>query len=215
MSDPSEDTLPEDYIPTPEMLEIAERYADGEKVAVLAPEYGMSKSTIYTNFKRMGITTEGPKKRKALDTVRKVEIEILAEEAEKIASMAIKLGGVIVRRYGPLLDVMMDQGKSLELIAEEIMSWYEDKTSITRILTKLETDRDILYGKLEEAYGLALPNYKYELRTRILNRYAVEVLRARSIGVKIPVKRSLRAFYNDLLVLEGDIDDIMVKSIER
>jgi len=213
MSPPSTDE--EEYIPTPEMLEIAERYADGEKIADIYAEYGISKSTIYSNFKRMGITTAGPKKRKALDTVRKVEIEILAEEAEKIASMAIKLGGVIVRRYGPLLDLMMSQGKSLELIAEEIMSWYEDKTSVTRILTKLETDRDILYGKLQEAYGLALPNYKYTLRTRLLNKYAVEVLRARTIGVKIPVKRSLRAFYNDLLILEGDIEDIMVKSIER
>lgn len=225
MSDPSSDELPEEgeeeYLPDPAMLQIAERYAPsdgskGEKVADLADEFGISKSTVYDNFKKMGITTgQRAQRRKALETVRKVETETLAEEAERIASMAIKLGGVIVRRYGPLLDVLMAQGKSLELIAEEIMSWFEDKRSTTKLLIDLETQRDILYGQLEEAYGIALPNYKYELRTRLLNRYAVDVLRARTIGVKIPVKRTLKAFYNDLLILEGDIEDIMVKSIER
>lgn len=206
----------EEYTPDSNMLEIVERYNDGEKISLLAPEYGLSKSTIYANFKKMGITPSGsPKKRKALDTIRRVEIETLAEEAERIASMAIKLGGVIVRRYGPLLDLLMSQNKSLELIAEEIMSWYEDKKSITNILSKLEVDNDILYERLEKAYGIALPNFKYELRTRLLNKYAYEVLRAREIGVKIPVKRALKAYHNDLLILEGDIDDIMVKNIAR
>lgn len=212
MSDvPTEETL-EEYAPTPEMLEIIERYNAGEKVADLAKEFGIPKSTIYDRFKKTGITTGGAAafRGKALSTVRKVEAENLAAEAEKIATIAVKLGGVIARRYMATLDYLMGQDKSLELIAEEIMSWYEDKRGTLMRIDRLEGEQARLYEQLEYAYGRALPNFKYELRTRLLSKYAMQVLRARTIGVRLPVKRLVKAFHNELLLLENDIEDIRI-----
>lgn len=212
MSDaPTEEALGE-YVPTPEMLEIAERYNAGEKVAALSKEFSIPKATIYDRFKKMTVTTGGAAalRGKALSTVRKVEAENLAAEAEKIATIAIKLGGVIARRYMATLDYLMGQDKSLELIAEEIMSWYEDKTGILKRINRLEGEQARLYEQLEYAYGRALPNFKYELRTRLLSKYAMQVLRARTIGVRLPVKRLVKAFHNELLLLENDIEDIRI-----
>lgn len=201
------------YDASPEMLEIAERYADGEKVKALSEEYNIPTSTIYYAFKKMGVETSGPARLsgKAGKTIRKIEVDALAEEAEKLGTIAVKLGGVIARRYLPLLDDLMSQGKTLEMIAEEVMSFFESKRAINRRMEDLESEVAHLQEQLEYAYGLALPNYRYELRTRILERYAQQLLNARILGVKVPVRRSMKAFYNDLLLLEEDLENIVLE----
>ena len=209
--EPREDPF-EDHEQPPEMLEIIERYNSGEKVAALSKEYGIPKATIYDRFKKSGITTGGAAahRGKALSTVRKVEVENLAAEAEKIATIAVKLGGVIARRYMATLDYLMGENKSLELIAEEIMSWYEDKRGVKQRIEKLEASQAHLYEQLEIAYGQALPNFKYELRTRLLTKYATQVLKARMYGVRLPVKRLIKAYHNELVLLENDIENIKI-----
>lgn len=213
MSDPPrEEPFDEEEEETPEMLQIIERYQAGEKVTALAKEFEIPKATIYDRFKKMGVVTgaAATQRGKALSTVRKVEAENLAAEAEKIATIAIKLGGVIARRYMATLDYLMSQDKSLEFIAEEIMSWYEDKRSVLKRMEKLEGARDNLYDQLETAYGRALPNFKYELRARLLTKYVTQVLNARAMGVRLPAKRLVKAYHNELLLLENRIEDIII-----
>lgn len=221
MSNMSEDKITDppdkDYVASTEMLEIAERYIDGEKVPDLAKEYDIPKSTIYNRFRRMNISTRGTEgsSKKALSTVRKVETEALAAEAEKLATIAIKLGGVIARRYMAIIDHLMSQDKSLELIAEEIMSWYEDKRSVLKNVERLEATQELLSEQLELAYGRSLPNFKYELRTRILTKYANQVLKARAVGVRLPMKRLVRAYHTELVTLENRIEDITIVDNEE
>jgi len=201
------------YEASSDLLEIVERYTAGEKVKDLSTEYDIPTSTIYYAFKQMGVETSGSTRLsgKAGKVIRKIEVDALAEEAEKIGTIAVKLGGVIARRYLPLLDDMMSQNKTLEMIAEEVMSFYESKRSFLRRMEGLESEVIHLQEQLEYAYGLALPNYRYELRTRILERYAKKLLDARMIGVRLPVKRSLKAFHTDLLLLEQNIEDIIME----
>jgi len=216
MSKASEKPTEEEFEPRPEIAEIAERYEAGEKVADLLklPKFkGIPKATIYDNFRRMGIQTGRSRTQRALKEVRKAEVASLAEEAERTASIAIKLGGCIYRRYTPLLDELMSKDMTLEMIGEAIMSWYESKRAIQKRVEALEAETANLREQLEYAYGLALPNFKYELRTRILYKYAQQLIQARMAGVRFPVKPTLKAFYNELLTLEEDIQDIVVKKI--
>jgi len=212
LEEPRKEPLEEEGDSTPEMLEIIERYNAGEKVKDLSKEFGIPKATIYDRFKKGGVTTGGAAahRGKALSAVRKVEVENLAAEAEKIATIAVKLGGVIARRYMATLDYLMGENKSLELIAEEIMSWYEDKRGVMKRIESLEASQAHLYEQLELAYGQALPNFKYELRTRLLTKYATQVLKARMYGVRLPVKRLIKAYHNELVLLENDIENIKI-----
>jgi len=206
--------MSEDYTPPPELVEIADRYDSGEQVAEILKDYpDISKSGVYYHFKKMGIETgrSGPaKSSKAEKTIKKMETEALAIEAEKIGSIALSLGGSIARRHLPLLDSLMSKNKTLEQIAEEIMDWYLSKKVTKKHIELLETEITELTEQLEYSYGLALPNYRYELRTRILERYATKLINARILGVKVPVRRSLKAFYTDLLLLEEDISTIIL-----
>lgn len=206
--------MSDNYTPPPELVEIADRYNSGDQIADILKDYpAISKSGVYYHFKKMGIETgrSGPtKSSRAEKTIQKLETEALASEAEKIGSMALSLGGSITRRHLPLLDSLMSKNMTLEQIAEEIMDWYLSKVSTKKHIELLETEVTNLTEQLEHSYGLALPNYRYELRTRILERYGAKLINARILGVKIPVRRSLKAFYTDLLLLEEDIENIIL-----
>ncbi|GAG77557.1 unnamed protein product, partial [marine sediment metagenome] len=82
--------------------------------------------------------------------IRKIETEELSLEAEKIATMAVVLGGQITRRYLPLLDTLVSQGLSLEAIALDIMDWYEARTATNVRLQDLEAHNTILLRELED-----------------------------------------------------------------
>jgi len=208
-----------EYEPPEYMKEVVERYEDGESVKEIVDDMGLdvAPSTIYYHFDKMGIETgrQGRKKRsKARKAIEKIESEALTGEAEKIANIAFTLGGIITRRHLPLLDRLMSRGMTLEQIAEEIMDWYLSKQSTQRRIEDMEYQIKKLKDELSYAYGLSLPNFRYELRTRILWDYAVQVLRARMIGVRIPVKQVLKAFYRDLMGLERELEEIIVKEPE-
>jgi len=196
--------------------EITKRVQDGEDVGALAQEYKIPKSTIYSYMKELGV--EIPKKRglaavtrtpSAEQVVRKKEGEQLASEADKITTIAIGIGGPIARRYLPLIDKLMSEGKPLEAIAEEVMSWYERKVSIERQVEDLKIEIDRLNEELGIAYAIAQPNFKYLLKLKTLEKYATQVLRFKLAGFKIPVKTLLKAFQNDLEMIESDMEEAL------
>lgn len=192
--------------------ELAKRFEEGEDIAILEKDYGIPKSTIYYYMKQMGIPRpKGSVAEKASRTpspetvIRKREGEELASEAEKIATIALGIGGPIARRYMPLIDRLMSEGKPLEAIAEEIMSWYERKNSV---LAEIE-QKDVKIAQLDEelgvAYALAQPNIKYILKLRTLEKFAMKALRFKIAGFKVPVRTLLRAFQHDLDAIEKDM----------
>lgn len=190
--------------------EIARRYLDGDDIDDLVKEYNIPRNTIYYHFRKMGVTRAGDKKAEQAvqSEIRAKEVEALSTEAEKIATLAIGLGGIIARRYLPLLDSLISEGKSLEYIAENIMSWYEMKTSTQTNEDQLKTEIEKLNRELSAAYTMSLPNFRYYLRTKILERYANQVIRARLMGVRLPVRQAVRAMQTDLLNLEGDLQEM-------
>lgn len=190
--------------------EIAKRYLEGEDVKALSKEYDIPESTIWYHFKRMKISRKEHKIEKAAEkTVRKKEVEALTLEAEKLATLAIGLGGIIARRYTPLLDHLLAQGKNIEYIAEDIMGWYEMKNSTEARIKELEIQNQNLEKELGLAYAMALPNFRYALRTRILMKYAKQVLMLRAAGAPIRVKPTLRAMEQELTQLESDLKEVI------
>ena len=148
------------------------------------------------------------RKSTALKEVRSVETMALSNEAEKIATFAIGIGGVIARRYLGFLDYEISHGKTLEFIAEEVMQWYEMKHSILAEKDELKTKIESLNKELSAAWAMNLPNFKYWLRTRILERYANQVLQARMRGVRLSLPSLAKAMQTDLLELEDDVNEL-------
>jgi hypothetical protein len=188
---------------------IADDYLDPEKpidVEDLSEKYDIPVNSIYYYFKKEGISRKDVEKvsQSVQKEVRKKAQEVLSGEAEKIATIAFGLGSAIAKQYLPLIDYMM-RSKTLEMIAEEIMQWYETKHSTNAHIDELETQIEKLNTELSAAYAMNLPNFRYWLRTRILERYANQVIQARLMGVKLPVKSVMKAMQTDLLVLESDI----------
>jgi len=173
-------------------------------------KYEIPASSIYHYFSQEGVSRKDIKieRTKALREVRAREAEALSSEAEKIASIAIGLGGTIARRYLDFLDFEMARGKTLEFIAEDIMQWYEMKTSTLAEIDRLKVKIESLDKELSAAWAMNLPNFKYWLRTKILERYANQVINARLMGVRLPVSSLMKAMQTDLLRLEGDINDL-------
>jgi hypothetical protein len=190
--------------------DLAARYMEGEDINKLSEEYKLPLSTIWRYLKKMGISRAGEEKRQkeVQKEVRAKEMEALSTEAEKIATLAIGLGGIIARRYLPLLDTLMSEGKTLEYIAEDIMGWYEMKDSMKANEENLKAQIENLNRELSSAYTMSLPNFRYYLRTKILERYANQVIRARLMGVRLPVRQVIRAMQTDLLNLEGDLQEM-------
>lgn len=199
--------------------EILERYLEEEPsvdIKVLSREYGVPVSTLYFWFKKLGISRKRRKGKDAIgEVLRRKEIESLKEEAEKLGTLALGLGGVIARRYTPLLDYELAHGNSLEFIAEDIMSWYENKRAVQTRTDKLETENTYLTEKLGEAYALAAPNLRYILRAKLLKDYTLRLLQLKALGMKIPLKQSMQAFKQDLLALDNDLVEAMEVKIEN
>jgi hypothetical protein len=192
--------------------EIARRYEAGESADALADEYGISRRTIFSYLQKAGIT-KLTRSKLAERKVRETEIKALNDEAEKITTVAFGLGGVIARRYLPLIDHLMGEGKTLEYIATEIMDWFEMKHATENRIKELEAKIDHLNREVGEAYAIAAPNFKYLLRSLLLKKYADRLLLARMSGLKVPVGPTLTALHNDLLDLEKDIEG--AKEVER
>lgn len=173
-------------------------------------KYGIPQSSIYYYFNQEGVSRKDVKQEKktAMKEVRAAETQALSNEAEKIATIAIGLGGVIARRYLDFLDYEMSHGKTLEFIAEDIMQWYEMKHSTLAEKDELQTKIESMNKELSAAWAMNLPNFKYWLRTKILERYAKQVINARIMGVRLPVSGTMKAMQNDLLKLEGDVNEL-------
>lgn len=207
----------EDILP-----ELKQRYEEGEDMEVLASDYGLPKSTIYNYMKELGAVrpkTRGIGKQGRAATAESVivqkERELNKSEAEKLMTMIIGVGGPIARRYMPLLDRMMQEGKPPEAIAEEIMSWYERKNSVLANMEELQIQITKLEDELGTAYAVAQPNFKYLLKLRTLEKYALQALRLRVAGFKVPVRTLLRAFQNDMEMIDRDMEEALeIKTVE-
>ena len=193
---------------------IADEYLDPDNptdIDALVEKYNIPKNSIYYHFKKEGISRKGVESTKAAPIqkeIRKVAQEILSAEAEKIATLGFGLGSIIAKRYLSLLDYMMAENKTLEAIAEEIMQWYEMKHSTLAEVDELKTEITLLNKELSAAWAMNLPNFRYWLRTKILERYATQVINARLMGVRLPVSGMVKAMQTDLLRLEGDMNDL-------
>jgi len=192
--------------------ELTERFNAGEEIGVLEQEFKIPRATIYHYMKLQGIHRERkttvPRAHKVSgpeDIVLKSEAEELASEATKIATIAIGVGSPIARRYTPLVDSMLSEGKPFDAIAEEIMTWFERKTAINTELDELKQQVASLRQDLSRAYGMLAPNFKYILKVRTLEKYALQALRCRAAGIRIPVKAIIKAFNNDLNAIDDDL----------
>jgi len=199
---------------------IAEEYLDPDSptdIDALAEKYNIPKNSIYYHFKKEGISRKGVESTKATPTqkeIRKVAQEVLSAEAEKIATIAFGLGATIAKRYLSLLDYMMAEGKTLDFIAEEIMQWYEMKHSTLAEVDTLKTEIAKMNKELTAAQFMAIPNFRYWLRTRVLERYAYQVISARVMGVRLPVRKVMEAMQSDLLRIEGDIEELQGEEMQ-
>lgn len=173
-------------------------------------KYNIPIQSIYGIFKRDGVSRKDVRQEKktVLKEIRAAETQELSNEAEKIATIAIGLGGTIARRYLDFLDYEMSHGKTLELLAEEIMQWYEVKHSTRVEIDELKDKIVKLNNELSAAWAMNLPNFKYWLRTKILERYATQVINARIMGVRLPTSSLIKAMQTDLLKLEGDVNEL-------
>jgi hypothetical protein len=188
--------------------EIATKYLEGEEVEDLSKEYNIPENSIYYYFRKIGVSRKDQSKRQRMvleEISDKVE-EDLSMQGEKLATIAIGIGGVIANRYLPLVDSMMSEGMTLEFIAEQIMEWFEQKQVILSRMDRLDTAINRLEEEVALAYSMAMPNFRYLLRTRILDKYAKDVLKARAMGIRLPVKQTIEAFNRDLIMLEKDVD---------
>jgi len=189
---------------------------------VLEKDFEIPRATIYHYMDLQGIhrkrkttTPRAPRVAEPEEIVLKTEAEELAAEASKIATIAVGLGSPIARRYTPLIDSMLNEGKPFHAIAEEIMTWFETKTATRLQIEQLEERVASLENELGRAYGMMAPNFKFLLKAKLLEKYALQVLRYRAAGLRIPVKSVIRAFQNDLEQIEQDFQSALeVKPIE-
>jgi len=195
-------------------------YIAGVPMDDIIARYGIPEGSIHYYLAKMGISRAPPtrkeveKKQKVQKKIRDMEVRELSIEAEKISTYAIGIGGQIARRYLPMIDSELAEGKTLPLIAIDMADWYERKFSILAEVERLKVEKEELRGEMLAAYEMSLPNFKYWLRTRILERYLNNVLQARTYGVKIPVRRAMNAMLNELITLEGDLENLYAKGEE-
>ena len=227
-TEPLTDLPPEDLRKTtPKAAETARRkrvmpyivteYLAGVPMDDIIDKYDIPEGSIHYYFQQLGVkrTRTDAKKSRAKKgdiqkEIRQIETRELSLEAEKIATIAIGIGGPIARRYLPLIDTMMSEGMSLEYIAEQVMSWYELKISILAQIARLETDVELRKQEAMAAISMSMPNFRYWLRVKVVEKYANQLLRARMYGVKIPMKVAMKALNTDLLMVDQDIEKVMV-----
>jgi len=196
--------------------EMSKRFVAGEDPEQLVIEinkrYGsaIKPATLTYHFRRLKVQRKGLGTAvKAADSaIRQKEIEAMKGEAEKITTIAIGIGGVIARRFLPLIDHLLANGKTLEQIAEDVMGWYETKTMTNEHIDTLEAEKFGLEKKLREALTMALPNFRYLLRTRIYVKYANRILKLRALGIPIRVSTALEDLHRDLKMLDSNLLEI-------
>lgn len=195
------------------MPEIVKRYLDGDVDAKqLSVEYGIPVRTLYKQFKALGVTRAKGKKASVEERkVRDMEVAALADEAAKIASIAIGIGGVIARQYLPLINYMLTRGRTLPMIAQDVMEWYEMKIPTETRIQELEVALEARDKLISEAWAIAAPNFRYVLRARLVTDFAKRVLVARMNGIRLPVRATIRAFQNELIQIDTDLEPIMEK----
>jgi len=181
------------------------------KIEDLAATYGIPRRSLYLYFKKLGIIRGSEKVSEAQKVVRQTEVAALADEAEKIASIAIGIGGVIARRYLPLINHLLTSGRTLDMIATDVMQWFEMKIPTETRITELEVAIETLRGQVSEAWIIAAPNFRYMLRARLTTDFAKRLLVARMNGIRIPVRSSMRAFHNELAQIDKDLEPLMEK----
>ena len=196
---------------------IVTEYLGGTPMDDIIDKYDIPEGSIHYYFNKLGVKrtrTDAKKSRTKkgdiLKEIRQIETRELSIEAEKIATIAIGIGGPIARRYLPLIDTLMSEGMSLELIAEQVMNWYELKVGTLAKIERLEVDVELHKQEANAAIAMSMPNFRYLLRAKIVERYAGQLLRARMYGVKIPIKIAMRALNTDLLRVDTDVEQIMV-----
>ena len=189
---------------------MAKEYTDPNNpvnIDELSKKYNIPEQSIWYYFRKEGASRKNSplSKPTARKEITKKAQEVLSGEAEKIATIAFGLGSTIAKRYLPLIDYMLAKGLSLELIAEEVMDWYEMKAATNARIAELESEVERLNKELRNAYAMAMPNFRYWARAKILERYANQVLKARMMGVRLPVTATVKAMQLDLLRLEEDL----------
>lgn len=179
------------------------------KVEELATKYKFPRRSLYYYFKKLGLTKARGKERVSATerAVRKTELAALSDEAEKIATIAIGLGGVLARRYLPLIDHLLSKGRTLEMIAVDVMDWYQMRIPTESRIKELEIQIETLKQQISEAYIIAMPNFKYMLRAQLVLKYAKHLLVARMNGLRVPVHSTLRALHNDLITVDKDFEE--------
>ncbi|GAG97827.1 unnamed protein product [marine sediment metagenome] len=198
------------------MPEIVKLYLEGEVDAKeLSAQYGIPIRTLYKEFKALGVTrAKGKKLATAERKIRDAEVNALADEAEKIATIAIGIGGVIARQYLPLINYLLAGGRTLPMIATDVMQWYEMKIPTETRIDELEVALEARDKLISEAWVIAAPNFRYMLRARLVTDFAKRILVARMNGIRIPVRSSIRALQNELAQVDKDIKPLMEKTVE-
>jgi len=181
------------------------------KIEDLAAQYGIPRRSLYLYFKKLGIIRGSEKDSETQKVVRQTEVAALANEAEKIASIAIGIGGVIARRYLPLINHLLAGGRTLDMIATDVMQWFEMKIPTEARITELEVANETLRRQVSEAWIIAAPNFRYMLRARLVTDFAKRILVARMNGLRIPVQSSVRALHNELAQVDKDLEPLMEK----
>ena len=196
--------------------EILHRWIDENETAeYVLRDYNVAPSTFYFWMKKLGISKPKEIKSKAEEVVKNAEEQALKDEAEKLTTEALTIGGVIARRYQPLIDSMLSRDKSFEAIAEEIMEWYEEKPTVKKQLEALEAENGNLQDRLSEAWGIAAPNFRYLLRSKLLDDYALRVLRLKALGVDIDVQETIKGFQKELKMLDDDFEKFLEVKVEH
>lgn len=181
------------------------------KIEDLAATYGIPRRSLYYYFKKLGIIRGSEKVSETQKAVRQMELNALSTEAEKIASIAIGIGGVIARRYLPLINHLMESGRTLDMIATDVMQWFEMKIPTETRIKDLEVTIETLRRQVSEAWIIAAPNFRYMLRARLVTDFAKRILVARMNGLRIPVQSSVRALHNELAQVDKDLKPLMEK----
>lgn len=184
-------------------------------VPALAAKYKIPVRSLYSYLKSSGRSTMRGKKMSTTERkVREAEVGALADEAEKITTIAFGLGSPIARRYLPLINHLLQSGKTLTMIATDLAEWYEMKNVTQASITQLQTENQMLklekkalHLKLEEASALASPNFRYLLRAKIANDFAKKILYWKARGLRVG-RRNYEAFKGVLRDLDENIGGV-------
>lgn len=192
--------------------ELIARYMSGgaeNTVEVLSKDYNIPEKTLYYNFKKFGISRkdDAEKRSSMMKEIGQAVQLNMSTQAQKLAQISVGIGGRISNKYLPLVDALMDDGQTLEQIADILVDWFESKPVTEQKIKDLEETVNGLVQQIQNLEELTAPNYRYQLRVKILDKYAKDIMRARAYGVKINLKPTLQAMNTDLLALEKGLDN--------